>query len=64
MSKTRLTKEEELELSFNIDVMDNGWNFEHYCNSCENFGTDECPFKEKAGEFTNWKSLKCDKYLN
>lgn len=33
--------------------------FEDYCGSCDNFGTDDCPFKDKVYELTVYADLGC-----
>lgn len=44
--------------------MSQGW-FEDYCNACDHFETDECPFKDKVDYANNWKKeIRCNKFWN
>lgn len=37
-------------------------NFENYCGACDNFDTEDCPFRGKVDEDTYWRELPCDKF--
>lgn len=62
--KTKFTNEEQEELDEAIELMDNPFAFEFYCEACDYFQTDECPFKDKVQYNTRWKMIKCDHFMD
>ncbi len=36
--------------------------FENFCNACDNFGTDECPYNGKVVFSTDWRNIGCTKF--
>lgn len=36
--------------------------FEIYCSSCIYFETDNCPFKGKVFDATDYREIKCNKF--
>lgn len=38
--------------------------FENFCNACDNFGTDDCPYNGKVDFSTNWKNIGCANFYD
>lgn len=67
MVKVKMGEEypKDIEEMDNEDIKVNRTYWEHLCGSCDNFGTDECPFLGKVGETNNWKEeIRCNRYDN
>lgn len=62
--KTKLTNEEQEELDEAIELMDNPLAFEYYCRACDYFQTDDCPFKNKVQDNTQWRYIKCNHFMD
>ena len=55
----KLSPEEFKELN---DIMD-PYSFENYCGACDNFQTDNCPFKDKVFIDTEYKKeFNCENF--
>ena len=39
-------------------------NFENYCSACDNFDTDECPYKGRVDYDTDWRVIRCNNFLD
>lgn len=39
--------------------------FEDYCSACDNFNNpDECPFYRRVDQFTEWKTIGCEDFID
>lgn len=50
------------ELHEAVENLENPYNWENYCTACDNFETENCPFKGKANIGTKWKQLGCNNF--
>lgn len=56
--KVRKEKMDQKEIDDALDP----FSFENYCGACIYFNTENCAFKDKVFESTEWKSIKCKKF--
>lgn len=61
--KTKFTKEEQEKLDEAIELMDNPFAFENYCEACDHFETEDCPLKGKVTYDTQWELIKCKNFM-
>lgn len=39
--------------------------FENFCSACDNFRTDNCPFRERATLWSRWKEeFRCEHFYD
>lgn len=50
------------ELDEAVELLENPYSFEEYCNACDYFNTDKCPFKNKVSYMTKWKQIGCNNF--
>ena len=36
--------------------------FENFCNACDNFGTEDCPYNGKVVLSTDWRNIGCSNF--
>jgi hypothetical protein len=60
---SKLTKEEMDEAYLEMEMHDLR-TFENFCNACDNFDTDECPYRGKVDFSTRWVPLGCTKFID
>lgn len=44
--------------------LENPYCWESYCGACDNFETEQCPFKNKVCDITEWKQIKCNNFYD
>lgn len=59
----KLTKEEYDEFLLEKEMYDTE-TFENFCNACDNYGTEECPFNGKVFIDTKWKNIGCANFID
>lgn len=63
MSKIKINNLDD-ETFAKVDMTLNQFGFENYCGACDLFETDDCPYKDKVDEYTDWRNFGCKKFFD